>query len=74
MCARLLWAEHEEYLDTFKLMTKVMKTHGQRHLISQRMVMHFFSTSYDWDAPELKQSKMARRDALLARYRAGAGR
>lgn len=70
MCARLLWAERAEYLDTFKLMTRVMKTHGQHHVISKQMVLHFFCTSYDWDPPELRQSKATRRDALLEEFRA----
>ncbi len=72
-CAKLLWAEREEYLDTFKLMTRVMKTHGMRHIISNQMVLHFFCTSYEWDSAELKQSKIARRDALLAKFRAAGG-
>lgn len=68
-CAKLLWAEHEEYLDTFKLMTKVMKTHGLRHIITPQMVLHFFCTSYDWDPEELKQIKMKKRDELLEKLR-----
>ena len=27
-CARYLWTDREEYLDTFKLLTRVMQTHG----------------------------------------------
>jgi GT2 family glycosyltransferase len=68
-CVKYLWAEREEYLDTFKLMTKVIKTHGLRHLISSRMVVHFFCVSYEWDPPRLMQEKGQRRDALLAELR-----
>lgn len=48
-CVKYLWAEAEEYLNTLKLMTKVMKTHGLEHIISSKMVMHFFSVSYFWE-------------------------
>jgi hypothetical protein len=68
-CVKYLWAEREEYLDTFKLMTKVMKTHGLRHLISSRMVLHFFCVSYEWDPLHFMQEKTQRRDALLAELR-----
>jgi hypothetical protein len=68
-CVKYLWAEREEYLDTFKLMTKVIKTHGLRHLISSRMVLHFSCVSYEWDRPHLMQEKTQRRDALLAELR-----
>jgi len=71
VCAKLLWAEREEYLDTFKLMTMVMKTHGLRHIITSQMVMHFFSVSYDWDPEDLRRLKRDKRDALLAKFRAG---
>jgi hypothetical protein len=42
-----LWANSDEYLDTFKLMTRVMGTHRQRHIISSKMIIHFFAVSYD---------------------------
>lgn len=69
-CVKYLWAEREEYLDTFKLMTRVMKTHGLRHLISSRMVIHFCCVSYEWDPPHFMQEKAQRRDALLRALRA----
>jgi hypothetical protein len=56
-CARYLWAEREEYLDTCTLMTRVMRTHGLRHIISSQMVLHFFCTSYDWDPDHVKLQK-----------------
>jgi hypothetical protein len=68
-CVKFLWADHEEYLDTFKLMTKVMKTHGQRHMITSPLVIHFFSASYDWDNEKVKQAKIDHRDALLKKLR-----
>ena len=46
-CAHYLWPERDEYLDTFKLLTRVMRTHGQRHLISRKLVRHFFCASYE---------------------------
>ncbi|MEZ4833801.1 MAG: glycosyltransferase family A protein [Caldilineaceae bacterium] len=60
------WVDGEKYLDTFELMTRVMKTHGLRHLISPKMVYHFFSVSYD---DRWMESKNQRRDALLASLR-----
>ena len=39
-CVRYLWADREEYLDTFKLMTRVMQTHGLRHILSSVMIQH----------------------------------
>ena len=69
MCARLLWAEREEYLDTFKLMTKVLKTHGLRHLIASPLIIHFFSVSYEWDSADFRQRKLEHRDVLLQKYR-----
>jgi hypothetical protein len=65
---KFLWAEDEEYLDTFKLMTRVMKTHGYRHIISFQMVLHFFCVSYDWDPQHFMEEKARRRDALLAKF------
>jgi hypothetical protein len=70
-CAKFLWADHEEYLDTFKLMTKVMKTHGLHHIITSPLVIHFFSTSYDWDEEKVKQIKSNHRDMLLDKFRGG---
>lgn len=70
-CAKFLWADHEEYLETFKLMTKVMNTHGLRHIIASPLVIHFFSTSYSWDEEKVKQIKSNHRDAMLEKFRAG---
>jgi hypothetical protein len=63
------WARGEEYLDTFELMTKVFKTHGLRHVLSSKMVIHFFSVSYDQDATDVVELKEKRRDELLREYR-----
>jgi hypothetical protein len=68
-CVRYLWAEREEYLDTFKLMTQVMQTHGLRHTLSSAMVQHFFCVSYEWDSAEVKRHKTQMRDQHLARLR-----
>ena len=67
---RYVWAEREEYIDTCKLMTRVMRTHGFTHLISSRMVVHFFCVSYDWDPHQMKQQKERHRDRRLAALRA----
>jgi GT2 family glycosyltransferase len=66
-CATYHWAEHDEYFDTFTLLTKVMRTHGQHHVITDALVMHAFGVSYpnDWEAT--LPAKIARRDAWLAR-------
>jgi hypothetical protein len=68
-CVKYLWAEGEEYLDTLKLMTKVMKTHGLNHVISSKMVLHFFCVSYEWDPEPLREIKARRRDRLLGELR-----
>ncbi len=57
----------DEYVDTFELMTRVMKTHGQKHLIVPPMILHFFSVSYD---PRYKAEKDQHCQAILAEYRA----
>jgi hypothetical protein len=68
--AKYLWAESEESFDTFKLMTKVMKTHGLKHVISSQLVLHFFCVSYVWESTEhWNEAKTNRRDDLLSRYR-----
>jgi hypothetical protein len=69
-CARYLRAEREEYLDTCKLMTRVMRTHGLRHIISSQMVLHFFCTSYDRDPDHVKQQKDGQCRARLSELRA----
>ena len=67
--ANYLWAEREEMFDTFKLMTKVMKTHGLKQLISSQMVLHFFCVSYVWEPTKhWNEAKARRRDELLAKY------
>jgi hypothetical protein len=68
-CVRYLWAEREEYLDTFKLMTRVMQTHGLHHTLSSAMIQHFFCVSYEWDSPETQRLKIGRRDQRLAELR-----
>lgn len=69
-CVRYLWAAREEYLDTFKLMTRVMRTHALRHIVSSALVIHFFTVSYDWDPAAAREQKARQRDALLADLRA----
>jgi hypothetical protein len=69
-CAKYLWAEREEYLDTFKLMTIVMRTHGQPHVFSSKLILHFFCTSYDWDDEATRLHKQSVRDRLLGELRA----
>jgi hypothetical protein len=67
---KYLWAERDEIVDTFKLMTKVMKTHGLKHLISSKMVLHFFCVAYIWEPTRhWNEAKARRRDELLSKYR-----
>ena len=67
---KYLWAESDETMDTFKLVTKVMKTHGLRHMISSSMVLHFFCVSYEWEPTKhWNEAKANRRDGLLSKYR-----
>jgi hypothetical protein len=68
-CVKYLWADGEEYLDTFKLMTMVMKTHGYRHILSSKMVLHFFSVSYHWEPQHVMEFKAGLRDGLLGELR-----
>jgi hypothetical protein len=68
-CVQYLWAEGEEYLDTFKLMSMVMKTHGYRHILSSKMVLHFFSVTYDWEPQHVMEFKAGLRDRLLEELR-----
>jgi hypothetical protein len=65
-----LWAEQDEYLDTFKLMTRVMRTHGLTHRTASAMIVHFFAVSYAWDAEEFRQWKAGQRDQRLEVLRA----
>jgi hypothetical protein len=68
-CVNYLWAEREEYLDTFALMTRVMATHGLGYHRSTELVLHFFGVSWDKDqvVTEQKAAHCQRRlDALRA--------
>jgi hypothetical protein len=67
-CVQYLWARGEEYLDTFRLMTQVMKTHNLRAARSSAMVQHFFSVSYEWEPQEIMDNKAQLRDRLLRKY------
>ncbi len=73
-CVKYLWTQREEYLDTFKLMTRVMETHQQRHIFSSALARHFFAVSYKWDSEEANQGKARDRDQRLAELRAKASR
>ena len=67
---KYLWAAEHEIVDTFKLMTKVMKTHGLRHVISTKMILHFFCVSYIGEPTRhWNEAKARRRDELLSKYR-----
>ena len=68
-CVQYLWAAGEVYLDTFKLMTMVMNTHGLSHILSSKMILHFFSVSYDWEPLNVMTYKAGLRDKLLEEYR-----
>jgi len=68
-CVRYLWADREEYFDTFKLMTRVMETHGLHHTLSSAMIQHFFSVSYAWDTEATIQHKTRLRDQRLQALR-----
>lgn len=64
------WPERAEYLDTAKLLTRVLLSHGLTHHVSSGvLVKHFFCTSYEWDDAELKAHKQAERDRRLAALR-----
>jgi hypothetical protein len=58
--------ECEDYADTFELMTRVMKTHDQKHIIVPPMILHFFSVSYD---PLGMEHKNRNCQAMLTVYR-----
>jgi hypothetical protein len=67
---KYLFAAGDEVADTFKLMTKVMKTHGLEHVISSKMVLHFFCVSYIWEPTKhWDEAKARRRDEWLSKYR-----
>lgn len=68
--SKIVWSDYEEYLDTFKLMTRVMKTHNLQHILSSVMILHFFSVSYPWEpSKQWEKEKSNRRDTLLEKYR-----
>ena len=70
-CARLLYADHDDFLDTFELMTKIMRTHGLRHVIvDDLLIMHAFAVSYPDESSALMPQKESRRDDWLAVMRA----
>lgn len=68
-CARYLWADREEYFDTFKLMTRVMQTHGLNHILSSALIQHFFCVSYEWDSEATREHKIRMRDQHLTALR-----
>ena len=69
-CARMLYADHDDFLDTFELMTRVMRTHGLRHVIADdALIMHAFAVSYPSDSDPLLPEKEHRRDAWLTDMR-----
>jgi hypothetical protein len=70
MCFHRLQPHNDEYLDTFKLLTIVMHTHGLRHRISSAMVQHFFCTSYEYDDDATVRYKIGMRDRQLQALRA----
>jgi hypothetical protein len=67
-CVQFLWAHGEEYFDTFRLMTQVMKTHGFRVIRSAAMVQHFFCVAYEMEPQKLMNVKAQLRDKLLEGY------
>lgn len=69
-CVKYLWADREQYLDTFELMTMVMRTHKLHHVIADALISHAFAVSYPNDWESLLPEKERRRDAWLARFRA----
>jgi hypothetical protein len=69
-CAEILYAERHAFLDTFELMTKVMRTHGLRHAIAEdALVMHAFAVSYADASTALLPEKERRRDRWLTAMR-----
>jgi hypothetical protein len=74
-CVNYLWAEREEYLDTFQLMTRVMATHELGYRRAAALVLHFFGVSWDQDTA-VTQAKAAHCQRRLEALRAlddGAG-
>ncbi|NDL58864.1 hypothetical protein [Phytoactinopolyspora mesophila] len=70
-CARMLYADHDEYLDTFELMTRVMRAHGRRHVIADdKLIIHAFAVSYPDESSRLIPAKGQRRERWLTTMRA----
>ncbi len=64
------YPSHDEYIDTCKMLTQVMRTHDFIHLVSDIiMVKHYFCTSYVWDSAELAAQKRADCQHRLVQYR-----
>ncbi|MGW5365807.1 glycosyltransferase family 2 protein [Actinopolymorpha pittospori] len=72
-CAIYLWADDRQYLDTFELMTRVMRTHGLHHVVVDVLVLHAFGVSYPNAWQDTLPPKIARRDRWLEHFRAAAG-
>lgn len=68
-CATMHLVDEERYLDTFRLATMVMRTHGLRHVIADALIMHAFAVSYPDESSGLLQEKIARRDNWLELFR-----
>lgn len=68
-CATMHLVDEERYLDTFRLATMVMRTHGLTHEIADTLIMHAFAVSYPDESSGLLPEKVARRDAWLRRLR-----
>jgi hypothetical protein len=68
-CAKYLWADREQYLDTDELMTIVMRTHGLRYARSSVLVGHFFAVSYSMYGEDYARHHARERDVLLEALR-----
>lgn len=68
-CARYLWAEREQYLDTNELMSIAVRSFGYRYLRSTAQVCHFHGVSYDMHGSWRVDALTKQRDVLLARLR-----
>jgi hypothetical protein len=64
-CATMHLVDEQRFLDTFRLATMVMRTHGLHHVIADTLVMHAFAVSYPDESSGLLQEKIARRDSWL---------
>ncbi|CAM3333654.1 glycosyltransferase [Occultella aeris] len=68
-CATQHLVGQERFLDTFRLATMVMRTHGASHVIADALIMHAFAVSYPDESSSLIPQKEARRDAWLRNLR-----